>query len=394
MPRSRRSHRFIQVFNRYLQPGGEENSVARIADHLAKAGHDARRFWRSSMEWTMTGAPSKLRQPFLLWRNAAVLNQLAALHRDVKPDAWILHNVLPVVSLGVYQLARELNVPIIQWLHNYRPISPSGTLRAGTSSLAPEDRWRTLKEIAVGAWHGRVMTAWLAMSYARVKRRGDFSSVRAWITVSDEMRRLFERASWPPHGQLFTLRHSWDIEEYPSGGNESAHFLFLGRMIEEKGVRFLVDLWRDKEFASIPLVMAGQGALADELRATLPSNIRWVGHVVGDEKARLIRDSRAILFPALWQEPLSTVAYEAYQAGKPVVSSNIGGMKEIVFDGRTGRLVAPGNSAEWKTAILDLWRDRQLAERLGGNGRRWLEGNVSPAAWNEQFDQILAKVLA
>src|SRR5207248_3454338 len=116
--------RIIQVFNRYLLPGGEEKSVARMASDLEGAGHVVTRFWKSSAEWRQSGVAGRLQQPFLLWRNRPVLAELRQLHEEVKPDVWLLHNVVPVVSLGVYRLAKELGVPILQWLHNYRPISP------------------------------------------------------------------------------------------------------------------------------------------------------------------------------------------------------------------------------------------------------------------------------
>src|SRR5690349_20795210 len=110
--------KLIQVFNRYLKPGGEETSVDRIARHLELGGHNVIRFWRTSAEWSDTDALSRFRQLALMGRNPAVLGRLRELHNSEQPHAWILHNVVPVISLGVYRLACELGVPIIQWLHN------------------------------------------------------------------------------------------------------------------------------------------------------------------------------------------------------------------------------------------------------------------------------------
>jgi glycosyltransferase involved in cell wall biosynthesis len=172
------------------------------------------------------------------------------------------------------------------------------------------------------------------------------------------------------------------------------HFLFLGRMIEAKGVQFLVDLWRDPVFQSIPLVMAGQGPLADELSKNSPPNVRWVGYIEGEQKRKLISTCRAVVFPALWSEPLSTVAYEAYELGKPIISSKVGGMKELVMDQETGRLLEEANPEQWRQAVLQFSQDEGYSRRLGLNGRQWLEKNVSPAIWNEKFDAILSSALA
>ncbi len=379
--------KILQLFNRYLKPGGEDKSVARIAEDLEGGGHVVTRFWRESAEWKSPGAPSKLRQPFLLWRNPAVLDALRRQHESVGADVWVLHNVIPVISLGVYRLALELKVPVIQWLHNYRPFSPGGTLFAGRKPLEPDDPRIAWKETLSGSWNGRLATAMLALGYSRLRRRGDFEAVRAWVPVSDEMRRIFEKARWFPD-RLFTLRHSWHAEAAPEDDRDEGYFLFLGRMVETKGVRFLIDLWRDPRLREFNLVMAGDGPLAAELRPQSPPNVQWVGHVEGHVKQQLKAGCRAILFPSVWPEPLSTVAYEAYEMKKPIVASNLGGMPEIVHHDKTGLLLKPADSEAWMAAILSLGRDRGLSSRLGTRGREWLDREVSPARWVEQFNEI------
>jgi len=393
--RTQRPLKFIQVFNRYLQVAGEENSVARIARHLEAAGHEVHRFWRASAEWQEAGAPSRLRQPLLMFYNRPVLESLRQLHEQVQPHAWILHNVIPVVSLGVYGLARALGVPVIQWLHNYRPISPSGTLWAGQHALDPAKRWIAWRETFAGSWRGMIPTAWLAYGYYRLRRRGDFACVRAWVAVSEEMRGLFLRGGWNPE-HIFTLHHSWDIQ--PPAAPESSdaarcYFVFLGRMAETKGVRFLIDLWKEPALREVELVMAGEGPLARPLRRVSPPNVRWVGFVSGEAKRRLIAGCRAVLFPCQWAEPLSTVAYEAYEQARPILCSRLGGMKELIQDGVTGRLLPATDRRAWIEAVRTLIDEAAQSDRMGHEGRRWLETHVSPAAWIHQFDHILERAL-
>jgi ADP-heptose:LPS heptosyltransferase/glycosyltransferase involved in cell wall biosynthesis len=390
--RSARPRRFIQVFCRYLMRGGEENSVARIARHLELAGHEVLRFWRASAEWKMPDKPPAWQQLSLAWNNRQVLGQLAELNRQMKPDAWIFHNVIPVVSLGSYRLGLELNTPIIQWVHNYRPVSPSGTMCAGGQMLRPDDPWLVWKEVRSGAWRGRLPTAGLALAYARLRQRGDFEAVKAWIPVSEEMRQIFLRAGYPAD-RFFCLHHSWDLQPPVDLGLDEGYFLFLGRMVEEKGVKFLLDLWQRPELAGLPLVMAGEGPLADEYRGQTPPNIRWVGFVQGAEKRRLLAGCRALLFPCIWAEPLTTVVYEAYEQGKPVLASAMGGLKELVLENQTGRLLEAGDFNGWANAVLELARNPDLSRRWGQRGLTWLQDEISPDAWNRQFDEILSRAL-
>lgn len=368
--------------------------MARIATHLEAAGHRVVRFWRASSEWTSPGAPPRIVQPFLLWNNRAVLDELQRLHQETKPAAWILHNVVPVISLGVYGLAKRLGVPVIQWLHNYRPVSPSGTLRAGRRMLDVQDRWLALREIGAGSWlDSRLLTAWLTLGYNLLQWRDDFTCVRAWIAISDELNALLQRSRFP-FSYLVTLRHGWDLGPRAAADGDGGYFLFLARMVELKGVRFLLDLWNQPELRDIPLVMAGDGPLYQELRHRSPPHVKWVGFVDGEEKRRWIAGCRAILFPAQWPEPLGLVVYEAFEQSKPVVATALGGIMELVRDGVTGHLLEPGDVKGWTQAILRLAGDPSLARGLGENGRRWLEQNVSTTAWNRRFDEILAEVLS
>src|SRR5204863_1115417 len=116
-------------------------------------------------------------------------------------------------------------------LHNYRPISPSGTLYAGGKLLEPHDPWLAWKESWHGSWNGRLLTALLAWGYARIKRKGDFDSVKAWVAVSDEVRRIFTQARWFPE-RLYTLRHCWHAQPKIEAAPDQGYFLFLGRIAE------------------------------------------------------------------------------------------------------------------------------------------------------------------
>ena len=377
----------LQIFNRYLLPGGEERSIVRMAQDLEGGGHRVTRFWRETADWQKPGGPSKARQALLMWNNRVVLEELRQAHESARPDLWILHNVIPLISLGVYGLGRRLGVPMIQFLHNYRPFSPSGTLFIGQQLQRPEDPWLVWREVWHGCWHGRLATALLSLGYAWTKRRGDFDAVRAWIPVSEEMKRIFERAGWYP-SRLHALRHSWHAQPAPAQPRDEGYFLFLGRLAEEKGVRFLIDLWSAPELREVQLVMAGDGPLASELRARSSSNVRWVGHVEGETKLRWKSGCRAFLFPSIWPEPLSTVAYEAYEMNKPMLASRSGGMPEVVESERTGLLLAPGERDAWLQAILRLHHDPGLSRKMGESGRAWLDREVSPQRWVEQFNAI------
>lgn len=375
--------KIIQVFNRYLDKGGEENSVSRIARNLEFGGHEVERFWRSSEEWSNINSPSNFQKAKLMWRNNRVLNELRSVHIEEKADCWILHNVLPVISLGVYDLAKELDVPIIQWLHNYRPLSISGT--------HPNGNFSYFEECLTGAWRGsRIQTSLLGLYYLHAFRRKKFDHVKAWVAVSQNMKSIFDKQGWYQN-RLYTLHHSWDIGEITPESRERDYFLFLGRLIEEKGIRFLVNLFSLPELQRIKLVVAGDGPLKEELMKQSTQNVEWVGFIDGAKKRELIRHSKSVLFPSTWPEPLSTIAYEAFEQERCIIANSTGGMPEIIENGRTGFLLEPDNQKQWINVLTS--QTTESLDDFGKEGRLWLQQNVSAMNWNKGLDSIIRKAL-
>jgi len=77
-----------------------------------------------------------------------------------------------------------------------------------------------------------------------------------------------------------------------------------------------------------------------------------------------------LCLPSLF-EGMPLTAIEAAAMGRPVVATAVDGTPEVVHDGRTGRLVPPGDPPALARALLDLLRDPDQARRMGQAGRDW-----------------------
>lgn len=128
---------------------------------------------------------------------------------------------------------------------------------------------------------------------------------------------------------------------------------------------------------ALRLAIAGAGREEAGLRARLaPLGDRstFLGYVGGETLACLYRASDIVVVPSRY-EPFGLVALEAMAAGAPVIASRAGGLAEIVEDGRSGLLVAPGDVRQFAAAIARLAADPDLHRRLGTAGqRRALDG--------------------
>lgn len=117
-------------------------------------------------------------------------------------------------------------------------------------------------------------------------------------------------------------------------------------------------------------VAAGGGAMHDELssravRLGLSAHVRFLElHPV----APLLRRADLVLMPSLY-EPLGMAQIEALALGRPVLASRTGGIPETVDDGRTGRLLPPGDVAAWAQGIAAALADPATEQRLAAAGR-------------------------
>ncbi len=170
----------------------------------------------------------------------------------------------------------------------------------------------------------------------------------------------------------------------PDGPTFAARFgvpgpflLFVGRLASNKGLLALLDAFGTfaAEEPAAHLVLIGEdGGMRTPLEARvraagLERRVHLVGHVADDRTlAAAYREARLTVLPSEY-EAFGLVLLESLAEGTPVVASRVGGIPEVVEDGRAGLLVPPNSPRELAGAIGRLWQDRALAERLGRYGR-------------------------
>jgi glycosyltransferase involved in cell wall biosynthesis len=319
------------------------------------------------------------------------------LHR---PEAAIFHNIYPVASPALYRAAQQRKLPVVQFLHNFRPFSVSGTVYTRGQILAEAlhgDYWR---EVRYGAWQDSVVkSALFAVMLKALHTSGWLRSVRAWVAISDFMReRLIEAGI--PSDRIHTLRHFWEAMPEPPPAEDAGYYLYLARLVEVKGVEPLLRAW-DALYARLgartpPLHIGGEGPLAEMVERHAASNpsIHFLGLIIGDTKHDALRRCRALMIPSTWWEPLGLVTYEAYDYSKPVLAARSGGLTETVQHQITGLLHAPGDVDGIISDVLAM-ESRSTDQRaaMGRAGREWLLREASVEAWQQRFDEILASAL-
>jgi glycosyltransferase involved in cell wall biosynthesis len=127
-----------------------------------------------------------------------------------------------------------------------------------------------------------------------------------------------------------------------------------------------------EEIPAVKVVIAGGGPLESKLASAVRRlRIGESATLLGERKdaREVLAAADVFVLPSLW-EGLPYVLVEAAALGKPIVASDIDGVREVVRSGETGVLVPPRDPGGLAAALILLLRDRDLAGQLGERARR------------------------
>lgn len=137
--------------------------------------------------------------------------------------------------------------------------------------------------------------------------------------------------------------------------------LFLARMIKEKGIFETIEAFNKlTNKYNIELFIAGDGEDLDEVKRVSNSNpkIHILGRVEGKEKIDLFTKCHIYAFPTFYGEGLPTSILEAMAFGMPVITTNMGGLKEFFKDEKMGYLIEPKNIIQLTNSLESLIKDK------------------------------------
>lgn len=233
----------------------------------------------------------------------------------------------------------------------------------------------------------------LAPLIRSIIRRSDAVTVISSHTAS-EVRRV--EAEAVVHTIPFGAAVEPRLESNGTGRTGDFTLLFVGRLVERKGVRVLLEaLSRLDRSAGVRVRIVGDGPLRPELVRTaedlgLGNVVDFTGFVSDEELGAEFDRCDALVLPAIEDskgdvEGLGVVLIEALLHGKPVIASRSGGIPDIVEDGATGLLVTPGDPEELATAIARLRDDPSFARELAERGRQFVSEKFS---WDRVVGQL------
>lgn len=252
------------------------------------------------------------------------------------------------------------------------------------------------------------------MNYPRrntPERRLQRGLARARFAVTcheDGARRLRELAGGRAERVMY-LRHGTDLARFrprPDDGRDPSLVLAVGRLTPKKGLHDLVAACAQLRAAGqdFRCVIAGDGRLRDELEGLIAAHglagqVRILGFQTQDQLADWYGRAGVLVMPSRVlgdgnRDGIPNVVVEAMCSGTPIVATRAGSIPEVIEDGVTGRLVAPGDAAALAAAIGAVLAKPAGAQRLAHHALstvRGLDYATCAAPLARKFSSLLAK---
>jgi len=371
--------------------GGAGWSTRALALALQGAGHDVRVLTTSPGQEDMDGLPVR-RLVVRGRKRLAVPRAFAVALRD---HPGVVHAQHSLSALGALAGPRPERVAVT--VRDHWPVCFWST-RISRGALCPACGLLPMTRCVQGRVPAPAPLSWGAVPYMwgdlRAKREALFRA-GATLAVSAFIEHELRAAGVPRVEVLPNIVDAQETERLaappPSFPLPERFLLFVGKLEENKGARLLVPALVAAG-TKLPLVVLGEGSLAHAVRfeataAGIPLIAR--GWAEREDVLRTLARAEALVFPALWPEPLSRVLLEALALGVPAAAMDTGGTAEILRDG-SGLLATDVRGLG--EALGRLLEDRALRSRVAEAARARARA-FSPDALVPRYEAVYRRLI-
>lgn len=373
----------ILLVNKFhWRKGGAETYYFEVAEALREMGHevaffsmhhpsnlpcDEERYFVTQREYNERTSLLKTAEDGLnLIYSREARDKFDELCRDFEPDVVHLNNVHRQITFSILDAPSLGDTPVVWTAHDYIRVCPAYLMMDGSGEVCSrclDGKFRHCIENR--CVKGSLAKSALAAGEASfLRRKGIYGRVDLTIAPS---KFLADRlvAGGADSSQIMVMRNFVDVssmpDEVPVPDCEHPYLLYFGRLSAEKGIITLVDAFVRVagELSNWRLVVAGDGPERETIEAKVSSmpvdvasRIELVGYQTGEPLRKLVRRATLTASPSECLENGPYAVLVALQVGTPVVATRMGGIPELVREGKTGFLADARDTDSLAAAIL------------------------------------------
>lgn len=394
----------IDVYN--YNKGGAETVCFNTGKMLEEHGHKVIYFtlkWNNNnpspyskyfpeSKGTRTGVFKQVKNVVNYFYHFEAAKKIEQLIQDEKPDLAHIHLLWGQITPSIFPILKKYHIPILFTVHDYRIVCPAYTFRNGKGQICEECQGKYFYKCFTNSCckGSKLMSMVMAAEqYFRNKFFNPAQFIDGFIYVSNFAKNIQEKympavKSTP---NIILYNFSTSIIQKGKSTPKDKYFLFFGRLSYEKGLKTLLTAFKD--IPECKLKVVGTGPKEEELKQfvlkTNMQNVDFLGYKQGKELSDLVYNAYFVVVPSEWYENNPMTIIEAYSVGTPVIGAKIGGIPEIVDDGKTGFQFTSTNVEELKAVILKTNNlSNEEYSTISNNTIKFANDNLSPHSyWNK-----------
>jgi glycosyltransferase involved in cell wall biosynthesis len=348
----------LLLHNRYRQAGGEERSVAEIAELLRSQGHRTQLFQRSSRAlWSKRG---RVRATIAMLAGGEAPADVGVAVQRNRSEIVHVHNITPLFGPKALKAARRAGARVVLHLHNYRLVCAVAIAyregetctRCHGQNTMPGVRLRCRGNLPEAAVYGAALSRYQPTI---------LETVDEFIVPSEAAVARLASMGLPP-SRMHVLPNFLGDAQFADDSNarDGEYAIFAGRLAEEKGADIAIEAARR---SGVPLLIAGAGPDSDRLHELARgAPVQFAGRLGSEALADARRRAAFAVVPSRWDEPCPYAVIEAMAAGLPVLVSSLGGLPEMAGEDSA---LPPRDADRWGAAMQQLWSNNDLRQDEG-----------------------------
>jgi len=257
--------------------------------------------------------------------------------KNEKPDIVHIHN-FKGLSISVFRAAKDLKIPVVFTAHDCSLICPRANLLKGNNEACIDPKK-------------------LCSYYTNLNKNFIDNTVDWFIAPSNFL--IDKLKSFGFFKNVKTTKIPLGVEMGSKKSEKTYDIVdisYMGNLNKNKGVHILIKAFKKLKNREIRLNIYGKGIDEEEFKkiADNDSRIIFHGFVSGEKLLNSYMQANIVVLPSICYDNSPMMIYESLMNGTPVIGSKIGGIPELIEEGRNGFLFDPGNEKELEMILTDL----------------------------------------
>lgn len=340
-----------------------------------------------------SGIRSKIKAMTSFFYNKVAAENMERLINDEHPDIVHIGLINRQITFSVIEILKKYNIPVVMTMHDLIFACPNYTMLA--QGCICEDCLsgsviNCVKKKCVKNSIAKSVLAAAEKKYLLKKKYYDL--VDLYITECDFYKKLLIKSN-VTRSKVITMSNFLPVQQkYGFEEIYGDYILFFGRFSREKGILTLLKAQKRLN-GKYPLKLIGSGPLDFEIKnyisANKVNNVELPGSIYGDKMEKIIEKARVIIVPSEWYENCPYALLQSLAKGKIVIASRIGGLPELIEDGKTGFLFNAGDVTDLISKIeyvynMDKKDYYNMAVRIAAGARK-------KHYWENYIDKLITE---